>query len=145
MNLPHVFIPQSSSDLILICISTGGVHSFLLSALCGSSSTMCVCVTVTSGTQVRPAHTHPCQRLLCLLTAARATRLLVIGCVGSIMTLGGGRRQQSMKQNTASCASVGTLRFLRSPLSALNPTKMSESQQGGSNAISQHSAPACAE
>jgi len=30
-----------------------------------------------------------------------------------------------------------------SPLSALNPTKMSESQQGGSNAISQHTASVC--
>lgn len=82
-----------------------------------------VCASVTSGTPVRPAHMHPCQRLLCLLSGARATELLVIGCVGSIMTLGGGRRQRSMKQNTALCASLGTLWFLRSPSSALTPQR----------------------
>lgn len=82
-----------------------------------------VCASVTSGTPVRQAHMHPCQRLLCLLSGARATELLVIGCVGSIMTLGGGRRQRSMKQNTALCASLGTLWFLRSPSSALTPQR----------------------
>lgn len=104
----------------------------------------CVCVSdsVSSGTRRRPEHAHPCRCLLCLLAAARATRLLVIGCVGSIMTLGGGRRRRSVKQNAAWCAWLGTLWFLRS---ALHPTKMSGIQQGGSNAISQHTAPVCAE
>lgn len=103
------------------------VHFYLpkeLSGLWGSSAvSRRQCVSVTSGTPVRPVHMRPCQRRLCLLCGARATQLLVIGCVGSIMTLGGGRRQQSMKQNTALCASLGTLWFLRSPLSALTPQR----------------------
>lgn len=49
----------------------------------------------------------PVDVFFCLLAVARATRLLVIGCVGSIMTLGGGRRRQSVKQNAASVRLAG--------------------------------------
>lgn len=67
--------------------------------------------------------------------ASRAAWLLVIGCVGGIMTLGGGRRQRSMKQNTAWCAAPGTLWFLRS---ALHLTKMSESVRRKQSNITAH-------
>lgn len=67
--------------------------------------------------------------------ASRAAWLLVIGCVGGIMTLGGGRRQQSMKQNTAWCAAPGTLWFLRS---ALHLSKMSESVRRKRSNITAH-------
>ena len=103
-----------------------------------------VCETVSSGTRVRPMHAHPCQCLLCWLAAARATRLLVIECVGSIMTLGGGRGRRSVKQNGGTARQRSAGFWGLSPLTALNPTKMSGSQQGGSNAIPQHSAPVCA-
>ena len=83
---------------------------------------------------------HPCACLLCLPTAARATQLLVIGCVGSIMELGGVRRQRRVKQNAASCASPGTLYFLRSPL-CLPQTPQSCQKASKVEAMQYHTAP----
>lgn len=76
---------------------------------------------VSSGTHIRSAHMQSCHCRLCLRAVACAAQLPVIGRFGNVMIKGSGRRQRSMKQNTASCPPLGMLWYLRALLSDLTP------------------------